>query len=565
METRDTYLIEVKTVTKGTEKVDKATGKVKKLDQATKDLQQSQKAQADLQNQAMGKLDQMTGGAISQFKKVKQGIQATLPALKGMKGAIIATGIGELVVAVGVLVANWESVANWAGQASKESRDQLASAEAMVKATEDQLSNISATENILKLQGKTEEDILKMKMAATDEAIAAKALELEAIKRQKDEQVKIAERNKAIAQGIIRFLTIPITTLLTAVDQLTAGLAYVGVLEEGTNFEEAFSGGLANLLFDPEEVATEGDKAIQEAEKALQTLQNTRAGYTLQQQAQEQADAQKAQEQKDQADADELAKAEAKAKAMADIERAVWEQSATNIEKEVRAVEDKYNALVAMAEEHGLSTVEIEQAREDAITAIEEQARLDREAANAKANQERIDADNLANEKIIENRHKLINSIGSVMMEGAKFALALVQSAESADEQSARRRFETAKKIQLGAAIMSTAQATIAALAAPPVGLGFPAGIPGAAQAALAGAASIATIKRQQFQSAGTGGTGGRIGGQLAQVGSQAPTIDLSFMNQGSQDVEPVRAYVLEQQVTSSQQSNQLIQQQAQL
>jgi hypothetical protein len=565
METRDTYLIEVKTVTKGTEKVDKATGKVKKLDQATKDLQQSQKAQADLQNQAMGKLDQMTGGAISQFKKVKQGIQATLPALKGMKGAIIATGIGALVVAVGVLVANWESVANWAGQASKESRDQLASAEAMVKATEDQLSNISATENILKLQGKTEEDILKMKMAATDEAIAAKALELEAIKRQKDEQVKIAERNKAIAQGIIRFLTIPITTLLTAVDQLTAGLAYVGVLEEGTNFEEAFSGGLANLLFDPEEVATEGDKAIQEAEKALQTLQNTRAGYTLQQQAQEQADAQKAQEQKDQADADELAKAEAKAKAMADIERAVWEQSATNIEKEVRAVEDKYNALVAMAEEHGLSTVEIEQAREDAITAIEEQARLDREAANAKANQERIDADNLANEKIIENRHKLINSIGSVMMEGAKFALALVQSAESADEQSARRRFETAKKIQLGAAVMSTAQAVIAALAAPPVGLGFPAGIPGAAQAALAGAASIATIKRQQFQSAGTGGTGGRIGGQLAQVGSQAPTIDLSFMNQGSQDVEPVRAYVLEQQVTSSQQSNQLIQQQAQL
>jgi len=565
METRDTYLIEVKTVTKGTEKVDKATGKVKKLDQATKDLQQSQKAQADLQNQAMGKLDQMTGGAISQFKKVKQGIQATLPALKGMKGAIIATGIGALVVAVGVLVANWESVANWAGQASKESRDQLASAEAMVKATEDQLSNISATENILKLQGKTEEDILKMKMAATDEAIAAKALELEAIKRQKDEQVKIAERNKAIAQGIIRFLTIPITTLLTAVDQLTAGLAYVGVLEEGTNFEEAFSGGLANLLFDPEEVATEGDKAIQEAEKALQTLQNTRAGYTLQQQAQEQADAQKAQEQKDQADADELAKAEAKAKAMADIERAVWEQSATNIEKEVRAVEDKYNALVAMAEEHGLSTVEIEQAREDAITAIEEQARLDREAANAKANQERIDADNLANEKIIENRHKLINSIGSVMMEGAKFALALVQSAESADEQSARRRFETAKKIQLGAAVMSTAQAVIAALAAPPVGLGFPAGIPGAAQAALAGAASIATIKRQQFQSAGTGGTGGRIGGQLAQVGSQAPTVDLSFMNQGSQDVEPVRAYVLEQQVTSSQQSNQLIQQQAQL
>ena len=50
-------------------------------------------------------LDKMTGGAISAFKGVKSGVMAGVKAMKSLKVAIAATGIGLLVIAVGALTA----------------------------------------------------------------------------------------------------------------------------------------------------------------------------------------------------------------------------------------------------------------------------------------------------------------------------------------------------------------------------------------------------------------------------------------------------------------------------
>jgi len=48
-------------------------------------------------------LDNLTGGAITGFKKMVSGVKRGIGAMKTLKGAIIATGIGALVVAVGTL------------------------------------------------------------------------------------------------------------------------------------------------------------------------------------------------------------------------------------------------------------------------------------------------------------------------------------------------------------------------------------------------------------------------------------------------------------------------------
>ena len=48
-------------------------------------------------------LDNLTGGAITGFKKMVSGVKRGVTAMKTLKGAIIATGIGALVVAVGTL------------------------------------------------------------------------------------------------------------------------------------------------------------------------------------------------------------------------------------------------------------------------------------------------------------------------------------------------------------------------------------------------------------------------------------------------------------------------------
>ena len=52
-----------------------------------------------------GQLDKLTGGAVSGFRKAAQGTKAFITGLKLTRAAIIATGVGALVVAVTSLVA----------------------------------------------------------------------------------------------------------------------------------------------------------------------------------------------------------------------------------------------------------------------------------------------------------------------------------------------------------------------------------------------------------------------------------------------------------------------------
>ena len=54
-------------------------------------------------------LDKMTGGAISAFKGIKSGVKSGIAAMKSLKVAIAATGIGLLVVAVASLTAAFRS------------------------------------------------------------------------------------------------------------------------------------------------------------------------------------------------------------------------------------------------------------------------------------------------------------------------------------------------------------------------------------------------------------------------------------------------------------------------
>ena len=87
--------IEVGVVVKG---ADKATEQIDGIDKATKELGSGLDG-------VVGGLDKMTGGAISGFRKAAQGTKAFIKGLKLTRAAVIATGIGALVVGVVALVA----------------------------------------------------------------------------------------------------------------------------------------------------------------------------------------------------------------------------------------------------------------------------------------------------------------------------------------------------------------------------------------------------------------------------------------------------------------------------
>jgi hypothetical protein len=296
-------------VEKATESLDglqeKAEEAGKKVGKGGKEAKKDWGGVADLFG---GLLPRSLTKTVRQFKSTQRSIGRLSKGFKGLKSAIASTGIGLLVVALGELVANWDKITGAITRASSETEDLVAENKELVQQAEDQLGYITDIENILKLQGKTEEDILAFRMQATDEAIAAQRIMIDSLKQQKEEQVKAAQTASDAVKGILMLLTIPVAAALKAVDEISAGLVRLGVLSEATNFADDFYGGIGDMLFDPEGIEEEGQEAIDEAERKLQQLENTRAGYQLRankNEADAEAKAKKAREDADKKKADD--------------------------------------------------------------------------------------------------------------------------------------------------------------------------------------------------------------------------------------------------------------------
>ena len=76
---------------------------VEELNKALGDTNKKTDALNDTMDSATTAIDKFTGGAASGFKAVTSGIGTLLKSLTTLKGALIATGLGALVVALGAL------------------------------------------------------------------------------------------------------------------------------------------------------------------------------------------------------------------------------------------------------------------------------------------------------------------------------------------------------------------------------------------------------------------------------------------------------------------------------
>lgn len=257
-------------------------------------------------------------------------------AFKAIKGAIGATGIGLLVIALGTIVAYWDEItAAISGVTSEQEALNEATAK-QLEANEANLAAVEGSEQIMKLQGKTEEEIYDIKLKAYDTTIQSAKASLTNAKITRDAQIEAAQRNKDILQGIIRFLTLPLTTLLATVDMVGKALG------KDFGLEEKFSGGLAKLVFDPEEVKEEGDKTIKAAEDKLRQLEEKRAGLINQQNDKRKAKTEKENQEKASADEKENQKQLDAIKRQQQAEDELYAaQAANEQERERRTLERK--------------------------------------------------------------------------------------------------------------------------------------------------------------------------------------------------------------------------------
>ena len=231
----------------------------------------------------------------------------------GFKKALISTGIGALVVAVGLLVAYWEDIMALVGGVSKEQNKLNEETLKDLDLQKEKLDAIDGQTNQLKLQGKSEEEILQLKIAQTDEAIKAAEINLQNAEATKQAQVAAAKRNQAILAGLLNFMSLPLTAILGSIDLISKGLNAIGVLDEVTNLREETFDYLSSFVFDPEAVGEAGDATIKEAQAGLDRLKEQRAGYELSAQ-----DAQKAAGEKSAAEREKQAQKELEAQAILD-------------------------------------------------------------------------------------------------------------------------------------------------------------------------------------------------------------------------------------------------------
>jgi len=271
------------------------------------------------------------------FTSVKAGLQ-------GIKGAVAATGIGLLVIAVGVLVAYWDDIKTAVTGVSAEQEKQKKMAEAEAKVQQEKLDTLNSQDNILRLQGLTEKQILEKKIAQTDETIKALEVQMETNKNVFKQQYESAKANKEILKGILTFIQIPLVTILKTIDEIANFAGFESNLAEGLLDWEA------SFLFDPEGIKKEYDTQLKENEKQLLKLKNDRAGMLLEIKEIDKRDAEErrrlAQENNKKVDKDTSSTAKDRLAAKRELQDAELELMQDGIEKELLANKYKYERMI---------------------------------------------------------------------------------------------------------------------------------------------------------------------------------------------------------------------------
>jgi hypothetical protein len=506
---------------------------------------------------AVQNLAEFRGAIVSTFTELRTG---AVKAFQAIKAGIGATGIGALLLALGGIVAYWDDIKAAVGGVSEEQKKLLADTQADAKAQQDKLSTIDSQDNILKLQGKSEKEILGIKIKQTEEVISATEKQVQQQKIVLQAQLTAEKRNKEILQGIVRFLLAPLTLILGTVDKVGKALG------KDFGLEEKFSGGLANLIFDPKETEKKGQEEIAALDKTLNDLKNKRAGYQLSVQAINKQASDTAKTNADKLAEEENARLE---KQLAD-EKKLTEDLLSEYDKRKKASKD---AKILTQKE---------------IAALDEQDRAKQEEENNKKFDAQIaflgKTTNYTIQKYNEDQKfkedqrvaelKADEELNNLKFDAATAGLNLLSSLAGENEKIANAMFVIDKAMAIAKIVVDT-QREIAGYFASNSGIPLY-GAALAAKLSLAakiragiGIASIAATSIAKFKGGGTAG-GSALGGSAPTVSTQAPiappqpqTTTLSSQSINALGSQTSRAYVVESDVTSSQQRIAAIQQRA--
>jgi hypothetical protein len=306
------------------------------------------------------------------FKNLKA---VAVNVFQSIKAAIGASGIGLLVIALGTIYAYWDDIKEAVSGVSAQQKKLLENQKKSQETAQKSLDAVSKQENILKLQGKSERDILNLKIAGTKQVIASLEAQITTQEEIKKQQIATAQRNQDILKGILDFLTLPLRGILKTID--AAGKA----IGKDFGLAEGLTKGISELVFNPKKVAEEGDKTINETKAKLTELKNQQAGFQLEIKKQDEDAAKK---KKDTADKSAEEIREANKKANEDILKLQQENTLARIKDDRKRAEAKLEMDLESSKKEIESSKASADIKAKQIQALEEKYMLDLNALKEK-------------------------------------------------------------------------------------------------------------------------------------------------------------------------------------
>jgi hypothetical protein len=357
---------------------------------------------------------QQLGESADAFKQLKA---VAINALNGIKTAIGSTGIGLLVIALGAVYAYWDDIKEVVSGVSEEQKQLNALSQKNLDTEKGKLDTIGSQDNILKLQGKTEKEILQIKIKQTDQVIKAGEANLENMIASNKMAFDAETRNKNILQRLMRFgiemsimpiraLLAPLDLIITTANKVADVLGFekitsLNIQDEITKLTKLGSDKLSTFIFDPDKTKAEGDKSVEEQKKYLEKLRNDRAGLQLQvNEIDKKASDEKAkkQEEANKKEADELQKQKDALKSIE--EKSIKELEDLKVQSEREKLELQKKRDLAELDAVKLSEEEKAKARQ----AILDKYKILNQELDQKEREEKTQKDLADNQKDLENQ-----------------------------------------------------------------------------------------------------------------------------------------------------------------
>jgi len=479
-------------------------------------------------------------------------------ALAGIKTGIAATGIGVLLVALGAVVAYWDDIKEAVNGVSDEQKDLNELGAKQLEQSKKELDNLSNQDNTLKLQGKSETEILEIKKLKTQETIKEGNQQIINLQKTAKLQAAAAARNQSYLQNFARFavelavwplrvIAAPIDLLINTANKVAEILGFNKVVATDLNTEisrlaEQGTKAVATFVFDPKQIEADAQAAVKAVQDGNVKLQNSIDGYTLQQQASAKSAA-------DKKAADEKAAAE---KALAAAKKREQE-FLDNLTKDAEA-RKKANELILLEQDEASKALNAIADENIAKEKARAQVSIDTEAFRLKTigqnYKDAADAKKRIDEEEFAAKQKLNDAVSAGLMSLSDLV---------------GRETGKGKALAVAATLINTYAAIAGQLRASASSPG--AAIPGFAIAqaiatGLAGFAAVRNILRVQVPNSGGGGNPAPTSmGAGASTGSAAPQFNVvgtsgalaSQVQAATTPQAPIKAFVVGNDVTTQQ------------